>query len=219
MAGGRRAPRLRRRQVIIDREGFRDARELYADAWKRGPGPLVRRALRFAPAGGRAADLGCGVGQDAIHLARNGFRVLAIDHGAVALEFLARQRVPGVSCRLADLRHLRLRAGTYDLIHAARSLPFLGTADLQLALERIARALRRGGVLSCHLFGRSDGLRVTTMTPERAVELLAALDLDILHFVVNELRTTRTSRAAEVFEIVARRPPRAVRGHSADCSG
>jgi SAM-dependent methyltransferase len=205
---------IRSRHRITSRAARGGKRNLYEEAWQAGPGLLVRRAVKLAPGGGLAADLGCGVGQDAIHMARNGFRVLAVDHNRGAIDFLAANRVPGVTCRCIDLRDLRLRGGYYDLVHAARSLPFVGADHLDETLARITSALRPGGVVACHLFGRrgprwrrGDEPGVASVTADGAVELLGR-GLEILHLAIVELRATPASSPDEVFEIVARRPGR-----------
>ena len=68
---------------------------------------------------GRALDLGCGDGRDAIFLARNGFDVTAMDFSSTAIK-LARKRVQEAGVQvdlvqddLTDLQHL---SGTFDLV-------------------------------------------------------------------------------------------------------
>jgi SAM-dependent methyltransferase len=184
----------------------RESRALafYVEAWRRGPTRLVKRALGHAR-GGRALDLGCGVGQDSIHLARNGFTVLAIDAGAGAVAFLRANRVPGVSARQGDLARIRPRAGHYDLVHASLSLPFVGPDRLAGLLGRVERSLRRRGLLSCHLFGvdhrwNRPGAGIAFVTRDQIEELLAG-------FRILELgeRRPRGTSPHHLFEIIARR--------------
>ena len=199
---------------MTDRARRRRVEEMHAEAWRRGGGRLVARAIDLAGDRGRAADLGCGVGQAALHLARSGFEVLAVDCNAGALEVLAAQGVPRVTCRCGDLRRLRLRGGYYDLVHAARSLPFVGARRLPWVIDGIARALRPGGIVACHLFGPSARWRlrpdVAVVTQERAAGLFGKLE--ILDLVRHEPRATPAGRPDVIFEIIARRPRRAPRG-------
>lgn len=93
-----------------------DQRYLSGDApWNSG---LISRELvhalqeeKIAPC--RAVELGCGAGTNAVHLARQGFEVLATDCSAVAIERARRhacdakvslQAAVADLCRLADLR-------------------------------------------------------------------------------------------------------------------
>jgi SAM-dependent methyltransferase len=70
--------------------------------------PLQRRLLAGFAAGSRVLELGCGTGEDAVHLARHGVRVLATDasSGMVAV---ARRKVEDAGLRdLVEVRRLAL---------------------------------------------------------------------------------------------------------------
>ncbi|HEU5060158.1 MAG TPA: class I SAM-dependent methyltransferase [Kofleriaceae bacterium] len=179
--------------------------DYYVDAWRRGPSRLVKRALRRARRRGHALDLGCGVGQDAIHLARSGYQVLAVDRHPGAIKFLLANRVPGVKGRCADIRRIRPRAGHYDLVHASLSLPFVGPDGLEPMVRRIERALRPGGILSCHLFGpdhtwNGRGADIAFVARPDLAELLAG-------FRILELTEFRPGRRGvhHLYEVIARR--------------
>ncbi|WP_216208154.1 class I SAM-dependent methyltransferase [Amycolatopsis aidingensis] len=99
---------------------------------------------------GEALELGCGDGGDALWLARQGWRVTAVDISAVALERLATlARAHGLAERIGIERHdLResFPQGEFDLVCAHYlHTPF----DLARAtvLRSAARALRPGGRL------------------------------------------------------------------------
>lgn len=109
---------------------------------------LAELAADLSP--GRALDLGCGEGGDAIWMARQGWSVTAVDVAQVALTRAGEHAVAaGVGDRI-DLVRLDLEAGLpegpFDLISAQ----FL-QSPVELARERIlaaaARALSSGGVL------------------------------------------------------------------------
>lgn len=77
---------------------------------------LVRTG-RLRP--GRAIDLGCGTGANAIYLARNGFEVTGIDFAPAGLDKArAAARQAGVEVRFLedDLTRLRHDLGTFDLL-------------------------------------------------------------------------------------------------------
>ena len=72
---------------------------------------------RIAP--GRAIDLGCGVGVEAIYLAQNGFDVTGVDFSPTAIRRANKNaREAGVQVRFVqdDLTDLRDVPGTYDLL-------------------------------------------------------------------------------------------------------
>ena len=69
---------------------------------------------------GRALDLGCGNGRNAIYLARSGFSVEGVDYSGAAIEWAAQQaKEAGVDLRFhhASVFGLQLTAGSYDLIY------------------------------------------------------------------------------------------------------
>lgn len=66
---------------------------------------------------GRAIDLGCGAGANAIYLAQNGFEVTGVDFTEAAIE-KARAKEAGVQVNFIvdDLTNLRHVSGTFDLL-------------------------------------------------------------------------------------------------------
>jgi cyclopropane fatty-acyl-phospholipid synthase-like methyltransferase len=86
-------------------------------------GPLFPDLVRLVESGriapGRAIDLGCGVGIEAIYLAENGFEVTGVDFSPTAIRRARRNtRKAGVNVELfqEDLTDLRRVNGTYDLL-------------------------------------------------------------------------------------------------------
>jgi len=68
---------------------------------------------------GRAIDLGCGTGKDAIYLARQGFEVTGVDFIPAAIK-TARQKAQAAGVEVTfiqdDLTNLRHVRGTFDLL-------------------------------------------------------------------------------------------------------
>jgi SAM-dependent methyltransferase len=116
--------------------------------WSTEPDPLLVELAGALPAG-RALDLGCGSGRNAIWLARQGWQVTGIDGSAVGLA-KARQQAEAARVAVelvqADILEEQLAGGHYDLVVMA-NLHFPPEA-LGLALDRAAKALAPGG----HLF-------------------------------------------------------------------
>ncbi|MBI5569519.1 MAG: class I SAM-dependent methyltransferase [Desulfomonile tiedjei] len=70
---------------------------------------------------GRALDLACGTGGNAIFLAEHGYRVDAVDiswHALSQLHAIARARALRVRCILVDLDYFPVPAARYDLVVA-----------------------------------------------------------------------------------------------------
>lgn len=88
--------------------------------WSGEPDPHLVAVAEGLPAG-RALELGCGEGADAIWLAERGWQVTAVDFSKVALErAAAAAKTRGVSVQwvLADLREYAPPPGSFDLVFA-----------------------------------------------------------------------------------------------------
>lgn len=86
------------------------------------PAPFLEEWLDRIPAG-RALDVACGAGRNALRLAEAGFDVEAVDISQAALDMAAAEaarRGVRLSFRQADLDHLELDAGAYHLITVIR---------------------------------------------------------------------------------------------------
>ncbi|MFI2376212.1 class I SAM-dependent methyltransferase [Streptomyces sp. NPDC018964] len=99
---------------------------------------------------GDALDLGCGAGGDALWLARQGWRVTAVDVSSVAVERLASLAVShGLADRITARRHdLResFPDGAFDVV-CAHYLHTPLDLDRAAVLRKAAHALRPGGRL------------------------------------------------------------------------
>ena len=113
------------------------------------PSPLLVEIADALPPG-IALDLACGPGRNALHLARLGWRVTAVDSSAVAIRML-RERSGGlaVDARVADLEKgdFEIESGAYDLVCDF----FYLQRDL---FPQIREGVRPGGVFAgaIHLF-------------------------------------------------------------------
>ena len=126
--------------------------------WGREPNELCRQVCDLIPPAAarerRALDLGCGEGRDAIHLARHGFRVSALDVSAPGLEKAARWAAEeGLQLQTirASLLDHRLTA-EHDLLYCSGALHHL-PPDLRAAVLRNYKAWTApGGVHAFNAF-------------------------------------------------------------------
>jgi SAM-dependent methyltransferase len=120
-----------------------------ADAphWSGLPNPsLVTEVATLPP--GRALDVGCGEGGDAIWLGGRGWRVTGIDPSGLALRRAsAAAAAAGVDVTWvrAGLQDLPGGHGTYDLVSA--HYPVVPIDDVDGAVEALLRAVAPGGTL------------------------------------------------------------------------
>jgi 2-polyprenyl-3-methyl-5-hydroxy-6-metoxy-1,4-benzoquinol methylase len=138
---------------------------------------LVEAAADLVP--GKALDLGCGSGNDAIWLASHGWTVTAVDPSAEALEE-ARQAASAVGVSLAlqaaDLTSWR-PSSRFDLVVATGSLPARGMGRSRM-LEAAVAAVAPGGTIvvseldiSLHRAGRmAEKLLVSVDELERYLD-------------------------------------------------
>ncbi|GGY80444.1 class I SAM-dependent methyltransferase [Streptomyces nitrosporeus] len=150
--------------------------------WSGSPNTvLVREVEGLEP--GRALDLGCGEGADAVWLARRGWRVTATDISRVALERAAGHGVDaGVADRVDWQWHdlgESFPGGEYDLV-SAQFLHSMGDLPREEILRRAAGAVAPGGVL---LVVGHTGFPPWERNPDPSVhfpttdEVLASLEL------------------------------------------
>ncbi|MCX5055229.1 MULTISPECIES: class I SAM-dependent methyltransferase [unclassified Streptomyces] len=128
---------------------------------------LVRREL--GPGPHRLLDCACGIGTQAIGLARAGHRVVGSDLSPVAATRAAAEsadRGVVLATAAADMRQLPFRPDTFDAVVCAdNSLAHLLSAqDLAAALRGMRRVLRDGGLLLLTLRDYDDIRRTRPAT-------------------------------------------------------
>jgi SAM-dependent methyltransferase len=134
----------------MDGDGPADWDARYAEVdrvWSGNPnGALVTEVAGLTP--GRALDVGCGEGADAVWLARQGWDVTALDVSQVALERAAlHAEQAGVQVRWvhAGLLEASLSPGGFDLVSA--QYPALRRSAANEAERALLAAVAPGGVL------------------------------------------------------------------------
>ena len=126
------------------------------------PHPLVTQfAAQLKP--GRALDVACGTGRNALYLAELGWQVTAVDSSKVAIELLterARELGVQVDARVADLEkgEFIIEPDSYDLI--------VNCCYLQRDLfPAIKAGVRIGGVVIAVIAMMDDNLNLKPMNP------------------------------------------------------
>lgn len=162
-----------------------------------------------------AVDLGCGTGRDTLELLRRGWRVLALDGTAEAIERLrARPDLSGRERRRLETRVVRFEDADWpaaDLVNSSFALPFCPPEAFPALWRRIERSLRGGGRFSGHLFGDRDGWSdqddLSFHTRAKLDELLAGFQVERLEEVEEDgLTATGKPKHWHLFHVVARRP-------------
>ena len=185
--------------------------------WGAEPNRFVAEELESAPPRGRALDLACGEGRNAIWLATRGWAVTAVDFSTVAIERARRlvaQRGVEVDWACADLATFAVDEGAFELVLIAYlQLPEQGRRQV---LARAASALAPGGDLymvghARHPLNRGlPGPKdpgVLWDPEEVAAEILElGLRVDRRQYVRRPIETSDGERVAVDTEIRAHRP-------------
>jgi SAM-dependent methyltransferase len=105
-------------------------------------------------------DLGCGTGRDTAELLRRGWRVLAIDSQADAVErLLGRGDVDGTAAGRLETKVASFEDAVWpdaDLVNSSFALPFCPPQHFGPVWARIVASLRPGGRFCGQLFGDRD---------------------------------------------------------------
>jgi SAM-dependent methyltransferase len=172
-------------------EGFWDDRYRERPIWSGAVNQrLAETAVELTP--GRALDVGCGEGGDAIWLAGRGWQVTATDVSAVALE---RARAAAEAAGIADLITWEQAdgrsdwappAGSFDLVSA--SFVQFPRSELVAFHRKLAAAVAPGGTLlvtahhadshAGNVAGTGASTAATADLFATAAEMAAGLDLD-----------------------------------------
>ncbi len=149
---------------------------------------------------GRALDLACGTGGNAIFLANHGYRVDAVDiswHALSQLQAIVRSRGLHVRCILTDLDYFPLPAARYDLVVVFYFY------DPRLML-RIEEALKPGALI----FYCTFNTRHTSINPEFNPAYLVHPDALASHFPDFHvlLHETSAGEKGNISRLIARKP-------------
>ncbi|XVV17500.1 class I SAM-dependent methyltransferase [Actinoplanes sp. CA-131856] len=153
-----------------------DARYAESDrVWSGNPNVVLVREVSDLPPG-RALDLGCGEGGDAIWLARRGWRVTAVDVSGVALARAASHAGDlAIDWQRRDLAQ-DFPPGEFDLV-SCQFLYHWGEFDRAGVLRRAAAAVAPGGVLLIEGHMDDPSHRHGDLVLETPAEIVALLGL------------------------------------------
>lgn len=162
--------------------------------------------LHLLPARGQAVELACGLGANAIALARHGLQTEAWDISPVAtakLEAYAAQHGLPLQARVRDLLAAPPEPGSFDVVVVSRFLE-------RALCPTIAAALRPGGLLIYQTFVREQ---VSTRGPDDPAfrlgpnELLALFPGLTVRLYRDEGRVGDTARGLrDEAQLIAQRP-------------
>ncbi len=181
--------------------------------WSREPNRFVAEVAGALPAG-RAADLACGEGRNAIWLAARGWKVVGVDFSAAALErarLLAAQAGVEVEWIEADLTSYERVPSSLDLV--IFSYLHLPADSMRAILVRACSWLAPGGLLMLIGHARRNieqgvgGPQEPSILyePDEVVSWLDGLEVERAENVFREVGTDEGTRRAIYTLVTARR--------------
>lgn len=184
----------------------------YYEAAGEEPRETLLFALERFERPGRAVDLGCGTGRDAVELLRRGWAVTAIDAQPEAISRLRSRDLGTGSARLTT-RVSRFEDATWgeaDLVNSSWALPFCPPARFAEVWARIVASIAPGGRFSGQLFGDRDGWSgeedMTFHRRQEAEALLTAFEVELFDEVEEDSQTAvGDPKHWHVYHVVARR--------------
>ena len=142
------------------RKLFFNFRYLFNPPWDTGitPPEVVAFAASHPP--GRALDLGCGTGTNAVYLAQHGWQVTGVDFIAKAIRAArtkARQAGVEVLFLVGDILRLKDVSGPFDLILDIGCLHSLAPQNRKHYAQNVSRLLDRRGTYLLYAFIKDEG--------------------------------------------------------------
>ena len=137
------------------------------------------RFLQYLEPGARILDFGCGSGRDTKYFRNRGFQVEAVDGSAEFVRIAS--EYTGINVRRMLFQDLD-EVECYDGIWACSSILHLPCAELEVVLGKMARALRRRGIVyTSFKYGTEEGGRsgryFTNMTEAKMAGLLERISV------------------------------------------
>ena len=125
--------------------------------WGLKPDPTLEKYINDIPKG-KALDIGAGEGRNSLFLAKNGFKVEAIDKipaGLKKIEKAAKKHNLSIKTTLCDVKNFKFKKG-YSLIISTASIDFLKKSEIDAVLDKIKQSLQPKGFVFLSVFSTND---------------------------------------------------------------
>lgn len=126
--------------------------------WGLKPEKGLKEVLKYTPKG-IALDIGAGEGRNSIFLAKNGFKVEAIDKNKEVVKKLkkaAKKFHLKILAKVADVRKFNFPSKKYSLVVAITVLDFLKKSEGEKIVQKIKKSLITQGIFYLILFSTKD---------------------------------------------------------------
>ena len=118
---------------------------------------LIKTIKKIKSLNNTALDLGCGAGVDSKYLAKNGFKVDAVDLDQNCITSTKKMcKNLDVKIIKKNIKNYKIKPSTYQLIYSWNTLPFLNKKEMVKVLHGIQKGLTKEGFFVFSLFGIED---------------------------------------------------------------
>lgn len=148
--------------------------------WDSGITPSELWQLIRSNPPGRAIDLGCGTGTNAITLAQNGWHVTGVDFASVAIErarHKARQQGLEITFLVDDVTRLPEAIGPFDLVLDIGCFHVISPALRPVYLKTISRILVPGGIWLLYAMQKTEADAALGLSEEEISQLATLFTL------------------------------------------
>lgn len=105
-------------------------------------------------------DLGCGQGQDALFMAKNGFKVVAIDSSPEAIknlkENILKKNIKNIKTVCCDVLNYKIEKDKYEIINCRNLLQFLPKTRAIKLIKDIQQKIKKNGFIIISSFTTND---------------------------------------------------------------
>lgn len=119
------------------------------DKYSHDPTDFAREVIKLFPTNAKILELGCGLGNDTIFFAQNGYFVLATDFSDEAIkQNQQRYSNPNLNFKIMDIsKTFPLNRKEFDVVYARLSLHYFSDLVTRKVFKEIYRILKPSGLL------------------------------------------------------------------------
>ena len=191
---------------------MKNATQFYQNSIQKNiPSPLLRKFFGYKYneklTGNTAIDIGCGAGNDTIHLLNNGFKVTAIDNEPQVKELLQNRITDDKNLEIIIDDFSKVQLHKADLIFANFSLFFV-KKDFNLFLENVIKSINKKGFFVGNFLGPEDDWKNSKAIVEKEELLNYFSDFKIMYFSEEKYykdTITKKNKYWHVYTIMAQR--------------
>jgi cyclopropane fatty-acyl-phospholipid synthase-like methyltransferase len=132
---------------------------------------------------GRALDLGCGTGTNAITLAQHGWQVIGVDFISKPIKIArkkAKEAGAQVDLRVDDVTHLQGIEGPFDLVLDIGCFHSLNPQERNIYIQNVRTLLAPSGTFMLYAFTQYEGKKDRGITQEE--QQMVETYLKLVHF-------------------------------------